>query len=119
VTADEEEALRGLLRGHQLVFPVMVFGMLGGDPNDFTTEEYVRIVGWLVALGYQRRVRPRFRHATMMAIWVREEAWPGETPADRKPYTGIMLRADPELIPTRAELAERNREWHRRLSQFR
>lgn len=101
-----------------MIYPVMVFGMLGGDPNEITIEELGTISGWLHDLGYRPRTRTRFRSAYMMSVWVREETWPGDNHAHLKPYSGIMLRADPELIPTSAERAERNREWHRLLCQF-
>ena len=118
MTDKEKEALRSLLRGHQLVFPVEVYGMVGGDPNDFSLEEFVLIGCWLHDLGYKRKTRPHFRHATLMSIWVREETWPGETPEDRKPYAGIRLKPDPELFESRADRRERRREWQRTLNSF-
>jgi hypothetical protein len=116
LTTDEERVLRDLLRGHQAVYPVIVFGMLGGDPNDLTTEEFVQIVGWLHALGYERRVQGRFGHPRLMSIWVREATWPGETFEDRKPYRGIPLRPDPEFRAERREALARKRAFFRRLA---
>lgn len=116
MTGQEKEALRGLLHGHFVTFPVMVFGMLGGDPNDFTTDEYVTIAGWLDELGYVRRAQRWFEHAHLMSIWTREEAWPGERPEDRRPYAGIPLARDPDLAFTpedRAERKARRREFNR------
>jgi hypothetical protein len=118
VSGRVEEVLRDLLRGRQVVFPVMVFGMLGGDPNDFTTEEHVRITGWLDALGYERRVRPGFSHAALMAMWVRDDDWPEDASGPR-PYAGIPLRRDPDLAGGRAERAARKREFYRRVAALR
>lgn len=104
-----------------MVFPVTVYGLLGGDPNDFTTDEYVTVVSWLHQLGYERRVRSRFSHAHLMSVWVREEAWPGEDPGVGRSYDGIPLRRDPELRMTRAERDERRevrRRFHRYLSSL-
>lgn len=114
-----EEVLRDLLRGHWMVFPAVVFGMIGGDPNDYTVDEHAKIVGWLTALGYERRLRSRFRHAHTMAVWVREEIWLGERLEDRKPYIGIPLRPDLDLFESRAERAKRKREWLRLLATLR
>ena len=104
-----------------MVFPVTVYGLLGGDPNDFTTEEYVTVAGWLQQLGYKRRVRSRFSNAHLMSIWVREEAWPGEESGVGRPYDGITLRRDPELRMTKAERDERRdnrRRFYRYLSEL-
>ena len=107
MTEEQEGVLRDLLHGRPLVFPVTVYGLLGGDPNDFTTEEYVTVVGWLHRLGYERRVRSRFSHAHLMSVWAREEGWPGEEMGVGRPYDGIPLRRDPELRMTRAEREDR------------
>ena len=106
MTEQEEEALRGLLYNRHVTFPALVFGLLGGDPNDLTQEEQVRITCWLQELGYERRPRPRFRHAHCMSAWVREEIWPGET-GGRKDYEGIPLRHDPDLVETEEEREQR------------
>ena len=111
MTPREKEVLRGLLHRRWLTAPVLVYGLLGGDPNDFTVEEHVRIVGWLHELGYERRVSSRFQHATLMAVWAREEMWPGEESGERRPYEGIRLKPDPELRITRAERRENRRRW--------
>lgn len=116
MTEVQEEALRRLLRGHFLTAPVLVFGMLGGDPNDMTLEEQVAITGWLDELGYVPRKVRIVRHAHLMSVWAREEVWPGETPEDRRPYVGIPLRRDPDLRLTteeRAALRERRRRLRR------
>ncbi len=112
-----EEALRRLLRGHFLTAPVLVFGMLGGDPNDMTLDEQVTITGWLEELGYVPRKVGIVRHAHLMSVWAREEIWPGETPEERRPYSGIPLRRDPELRLTKEERAEL-RESRRRLWRY-
>ena len=96
MTPREKEVLRGLLHRRWLTAPVLVYGLLGGDPNDFTVEEHVRIVGWLHELGYERRVSSRFQHATLMAVWAREEMWPGEeTGSGGGPVRAVP--ADPAL----------------------
>ena len=107
MTGEQEGVLRDLLHGRPLLFPVTVYGLLGGDPNDFTIEEYVTVVGWLYRLGYERRVRSRFSHAHLMSIWVREVVWPGEEPGVARPYDGIPLRRDPDLRESAEERAER------------
>lgn len=118
MTPQEEEVLRDLLHGRPLTAPVLVFGLLGGDPNDVTVEELARIIVWLDELGYKRRVRSRFQHATLMAVWAREDIWPGEETGVRRPYEGIALRPDPELRITRAERREYRRRQHLLLSLF-
>ena len=118
MTEREEEVLRGLLHNRPLTFPVLVFGMLGGDPNDFTTDEHVRISGWLRALGYEPRLRSRFSHASLMTVWTREDGWGGEALGSRADYEGIPLKPDPELAETRADRTRRRREFYRRLSSL-
>ena len=94
----------------------MLYGLLGGDPNDITVEEYATIADWLHRLGYERRVRPRFSHATMMAVWVRSTDWPGEECGVPRPYVGIPLRPDPELFEPRSVGAARRREFYKRIA---
>lgn len=104
-----------------MVFPVMVYGLLGGDPNDFTSEEYVTVADWLHRLGYERRVRSRFSHAHLASVWVREEVWLGEEGGVIRAYDGIPLKRDPDLRMTRAEREDRregNRRFHRYLSSL-
>lgn len=117
MTNEQEEALRRLLRGHFITVPAMVFGMLGGDPNDMTLDEQIAITEWIEELGYVPRKVGIVRHAHFMSVWAREEIWPGETPEDKQPYSGIPLRRDPELRLTREERAEL-RESRRRLWRY-
>lgn len=107
MTPDQEEALRLLLHNRPMTFPVLIHGLLGGDPNDFTLKEQICIGRWLRALGYERRLRPEFRHAHLMSVYVREELWAGEEPGPPRPYDGIPLKRDPELRDTREERADR------------
>jgi len=98
----------------------MVYGLLGGDPNDFAVEELGTISGWLHSLGYERRKRSRFLNANFMSVWVREEVWPRET-GEARSYVGIPLRRDPELRLTREEKEERRerrRAFHRSLREL-
>ena len=118
MTERQEEVLRNLLHGRQQVFPVMVYGLLGGDPNDITVEEYATIADWLHRLGYERRVRPRFSHATMMAVWVRDDDWPGEELGAPPPYDGIPLRQDPDLAEPRSAKVARQRAFYRALNDL-
>lgn len=117
MTVEQEEVLRDLLHGRPLIFPVMVYGLLGGDPNEFTSEEYVTVADWLHRLDYERRVRSRFSHAHLMSVWAREEVWPGEESGVARPYDGFPLRRDAELRMTRAERVER-RERRRRFKRY-
>lgn len=122
MTEVEEEVLKELLNGHVLVYPCMVYGMLGGDPNHFGIMDDVRICQWLEHLGYRRESCRYFRHAHMLSCWVRDEYWPGEKPEERKPYSGIPLVEDPELRPTpeeRAERREARRNYNRYLHRLR
>ena len=121
MTGEQEEVLRGLLHNRPMVFAATVYGLLGGDPNDFTNEEYVTVVGWLDKLGYERRLRPRFSNARLMSVWVREEPWPGEDLSVARPYDGIPLTRDPELRMTKEEREDRRdsrRRFHRYLSEL-
>ena len=117
MTEEQEGILRDLLHHRAMVFPAMLYGLLGGDPNDFTTAEYVIVAGWLDGLGYERRVRSRFSHAHSASVWVREDIWPGEETIVLRPYDGIPLRRDPELRMSRAERKDQ-RASRRRLSRY-
>ena len=116
MTEEQEAILREVLHGRPQVFPATLYGLLGGDPNDFTIEEYAVIADWLHRLGYVRRVRPRFLHAHLVSVWVRDDIWPGEELGLARPYAGIPLKPDPELRLTREEKRERIRRFDRYLS---
>ncbi|MCH2496883.1 MAG: hypothetical protein MK104_07710 [Erythrobacter sp.] len=121
MTGEQEEVLRDLLHRRNLIFPVTLYGLLGGDPNDFTTEEYITVAGWLHRLGYKRRLRSRFSHAHLASVWVREELWPGDEPGAGRPYDGIPLKRDPDLRKTKEEREDRRasrRRFHRYLDEL-
>ena len=120
MTEEQERALKELLHGRPLIVPAMVYGLLGGDPNDLLVEEFGTIARWLHELGYEPRKRSRFLNANFMSVWVREEVWQGET-GKPKPYAGIPLRRDRELRLTREEKEERRerrRAFHRSLREL-
>ena len=119
---ERQQVLRGLLHGRPMIAPALVLGLLGGDPNELTLEDQVAIGADLRALGYERRRIGTPRHAHLMALYVRDEAWPGETAETVRPYTGIKLRLDQDEEEFDRELQrearEREKAFYRRLDEL-
>ena len=118
MTEQDERALRRLLRGRQIVYPAMLFGLLGGDPNRFPIEAQILVIGWLRALGYRRMARPRFTHAHLMTAWCRDDGWPGDELGVTQVYDGIPLRPDPDLADSRREQRSARRRFDHRVSRM-
>lgn len=117
---ERQRALRGLLHGRAITFPAVVFGLLGGDPNEMSLEDQMAIVEDLLALGYERRVSTHYTHAHFISRYVREELWPGETAETSRlaDYVGIPLRDDPDFREERRESLARKRAFFRRLDEL-
>jgi hypothetical protein len=95
--------LRRLLCGWCIAYPVLAYGMLGNDPNKMDSGDQFALSDDLQALGYSPRPRRHpFSHAHLMTFWHREAEWP-EDIHGRKPYRGIPLAHDPDLMTSYEE----------------
>jgi hypothetical protein len=84
--------LRRVLAGSQIVYPVMVWANLGGDPVEFDQVRQLALCEDLKALGYERRARKGriARTGHTMAYWHRAQDWPDDI-LGRMPYFGPPL----------------------------
>src|SRR5688572_29316726 len=95
---DEErrQKLRPLLYRRWVMYPVLAYGLLGGDPNGMTQDEHLALGEDLRSFGYVSAGRPRCASGWTMFVNRREEVWPEEMRPER--YRGLPLDPDPDLL---------------------